>query len=165
MACVSVAVQDVPASGSRRHKEQVELATVWPDGREVLTSNLVDPLAIQPLPEHDLLQVPGEEDLERLLAIHEARVTRFTDAAPANPARGEELTSVHAVLARTLAHQVERGWMWLDEERGLYRATLRGAWHMRSTQLFPWSLLHKRRIARHAAGALAQLDPGLPLGA
>lgn len=164
MVCISVGA--VPAAGSapRLHLGQVEYATMWPDGREILTTNLAEPLAVDPLPEHDLLQVPDEHDLARLLEIHTARVARSGRTRPANPAAGREWPGVETALVRTLEHQVERGWFWRDEARGVYRATLPGAWHMTTRMLFPYVLLGRRRIARRAQHALATLGlhpPGL----
>lgn len=157
MACVSVATVSAAGSAPRLHRGQVEYATMWPDGREVLTSNLAWPLPIEPLPAHDLLQVPDENDLGLLLRIHGARVARLGRGRPANPPSGREVASVETVLHQLLEHQAARGWFRLDEARSAYRATLAGAWRLTKSVLFPYAHLARRRLVREARGTLARL--------
>ena len=98
------------------------------DGEAVITNNSRTLSVFKPDPRRHALGLPGVEDTHYLYRVHRALAER---RAPGRrgllPSPGMEVPHLCETESRALTRQIECGYFYLDESRGMCRHTWKGA--------------------------------------
>ena len=110
------------------HHRILTFATDFGGGEYIRTNNSSVLGVFEPEPGRVGFQFPGVEDSRFLYRLHRALVERREPGRKGVlPSPGMEVPHLCESEARTLRYQVERGYFYIDESRGMCRHTWKGA--------------------------------------
>ncbi|NIM47986.1 MAG: hypothetical protein GTN78_00290, partial [Gemmatimonadales bacterium] len=137
----------------------VEFVTKFADGRKLLVNNSPQMGVYAPVAGRTLAQFLDVRDPARLRRIHQSLVRRHVGPSQTMPAdhRGDPAGFLSEAMVRELQEQVSTGYLWLDQDAGVFRPTLRGALLMTWKLLPPVSNLRKARLRYRANQILREL--------
>ena len=155
------------ASGIQQVTTQyVELSTRYPDGRMFDTLNTQQLGAFGRIPSETKTRLPGQNDPRLLYALHRFVIAR-------NNVAGRPLSTVENNAATWLANehsgsldgQVRCGRYYLSKRTNEYRLTLKGAFLMSWSLMWPMSFFRRSAMHRRARKILQEFraaNPSLP---
>jgi hypothetical protein len=157
-----VAVIEAGSDGATRLQAKfLELCTLLPDGRHVCTSNSGELLPPVPVPGRVAIQLPRVEDPGRLLHLHRGLVTLESGSGRGSAAAIRD--DVEAFLRQCIVIQVDAlvdaGLMRRPGADGQSRPTLKGAFILTWSMLWPASAVRRTRRDRRTAALVARLEP------
>lgn len=146
----------------------MEFGTKFTDGGSLTVGNTLEGGAYVRPKHKPIFRYPQIQDGRRLYAIYRgaARLLR-PGAAKDVPARGQEVERLIESVQAEMADQVPEGILRLDEAKGVYRATLYGAFRMTWSQLPPFKQIGRARLRARSRALLRQVesDPAFAAGA
>lgn len=147
----------ISTAGNRRQFALL-FQTRFDDGQEIVTANNPLTVGLPPLSETTVVWLPEVRDARQLHRVH-VRIRDELARGRKRLAAGPDAAAfLHAGRERMLAHFVATGYYFLDESRGVYRPTWKGAVLMTWRLLWPIRPFYRAWRRRSTNKLLDQLD-------
>ena len=139
---------------SKVQSRHVEFSTEFTDDTEICTNNSRVLSAFAPVAYKRTFQFPNVSQPDLLYRLHLNAIREFAQA-PRKPLPAPEdlFDVVRRDLANEMAGQIDTGFLYLDEQNGVYRPTFKGALLMTWKNCWPATTI-RRASRRRAANAL-----------
>jgi hypothetical protein len=135
----------------------VEFSSEFADGSTITSNNSPIVSPFQPRENSETLCFPWIEAPEKLLRLHQVRVSQAGRGAPVVPGAGQEIAYVREAIEKPVRAQADFGYYRLDEATGLYRLTWAGAFRMTWLSLEPFKGRLEKRMREQTTACLARI--------
>ncbi len=142
--------------------QYIEFSTRFNDGRSVITNNNSQLATYPEIPEKTVYSFPDVIDPQKLFRLHclllDRKPNQTGKVAP--PDRDRIIEHMNEYFHTEGDRKVEMGLLYIDREKDAYRPTIKGAYLMTWSLLWPVTSIRRALIRRRARSLMKELVKG-----